>query len=277
MRASVRGCRGDDGHLDRSKVPARTAAVWTTNALSAMMAVSDRALESPLITSARRAGPTRLTLVYTHLVVIALVVAGCGLPSPVTTPDATTTGSPTASTAAPTALPKPAPSLAPSFGPPPSVTVAGFAFAADDIATYYETQGYVCVAPKPSATAAGYAFRSCERRDGNGRTLQVGLVTDPAGELANAFGSVQGREGETVLAPIDALEPLAGVLGALLGEDRSTTLLTWLGRHLGDAYAETSVADLKIATYTESDLDRSTLYVEVANQAYLEAAPPLEP
>jgi hypothetical protein len=88
---------------------------------------------------------------------------------------------------------------------------------------------------------------------------------------ANAYASVKGKETETILAPIDALDPLAGFLGATLGEQPGGALLTWLAAHLGDEFAETISGRIKVATYTESADDHSILYVEVANQAYLDA------
>ena len=157
------------------------------------------------------------------------------------------------------------------------MNTTGFAFAAEDIATYYETQGYACAGPRPSTTAAGYAARTCQIVDEAGRTRVVGLVTDPDGGLADGFASVKGTDTETILAPIDALDPLAGFLGALLGEQRGAALLTWLASHLGDDYAETSSGPIKVATYTESADDHSTLYVELANQAYLDASPAPSP
>lgn len=187
-----------------------------------------------------------------------------------------TTASPTTASPSPTsALPSAASEVPGSQSPTGSTT--GFAFAAEDIAAYYETQGYVCSAPQPSAIAAGYTVRSCQTTDDAGRTRVIGLVTDPEGALANGFASVKGTEAETILAPIDALDPLAGFLGAMLGEEPGADLLTWLASHLGDTYAETTSGPIKVATYTESEDDHSTLYVEVANQAYLDASPPASP
>lgn len=105
----------------------------------------------------------------------------------------------------------------------------------------------------------------------------IGLVTDQAGALANAFASVHGTDSETILAPIDALDPLSGFLGATLGEERGADLLTWLASHMGDTYAETTSEPIRVATYTESEDDHSTLYVEIANRAYLEAPPVVSP
>jgi hypothetical protein len=98
-------------------------------------------------------------------------------------------------------------------------------------------------------------------------------VTDPNGDLGDGFASVQGTAGETFLAPVDALPPLAGFLGVMLGEDRGTAVLPWLAGHLGDTYAQTTIGPVYVATYTASPNNYSKLYVEVANQAYLEASP----
>jgi hypothetical protein len=101
-------------------------------------------------------------------------------------------------------------------------------------------------------------------------------VTDPSGGLANGFASVQGKDTEMFLAPVDALDPLAGFLGAMLGEAQGSALLPWLAGHLGDSYAETTIGPIRIATYTESAEDHSKLYVELANQSYLDA-PTVQP
>lgn len=168
---------------------------------------------------------------------------------------------------------------APSPAAPPSPAISasaasGFAFAAEDIVAYYETQGYACTAVQPSVKAAGFMFRTCETVDGTGRTRIVGVVTDPDGAVANGFASVRGREDEAILAPVDALEPLSGFLGAMLGQEAGGSLVTWLAGHLGDAYAFTTLGPITVATYTESEDDHGTLYVEVANDRYLEAAKP---
>jgi hypothetical protein len=203
-------------------------------------------------------------------VAASLVLAACG---PTVPSGGAASPSPTLAAAS---LPVPLAS-----GPPasanPTANTTGFAFAAEDIAAYYQSKGYACAAPQPSTKAAGFTLRTCQATDDAGRTRIVGLVTDPAGGLANAFASVRGKETETILAPIDALDPLSGFLGATLGEEQGAALLTWLALHLGDAYAETTSGPIKVATYSESADDHSTLYVELANQAYLDASPPASP
>jgi hypothetical protein len=147
----------------------------------------------------------------------------------------------------------------------------GFAFAADDVLAYYASVGYACSNASPSTEAAGYTVRTCQLIDKTGRTLTVGFVTDPSGALGNAFASVQTVNGQAVLDPVDALDPLSGFLGATLGSDRGGAQVEWLAGHAGDTYAETADGGLRLATYTGSPEDHTIIYVELANPAYLEA------
>lgn len=158
-------------------------------------------------------------------------------------------------------------------GSAPAALPGSFAFKADDIAAYYATQGYTCESADSSAKAPGFTVRRCEKIDEDGRTRVIGLVMDPDGSLAAAFASVGGKTGETFLAPIDALDPLSGFLGATLGETQGAALLTWLASHVGDTHAETMAGPITVATYTASENDHSALYLEVANQTYLKVAP----
>ena len=212
---------------------------------------------------------SRDRILASFAVATSLLLAACG--STRVTPSLTASPSPTLAPASPLATSR-SPSELPASATPTANTT-GFAFAAEDIAAYYESQGYACVAPQPSTKAAGFTFRSCKKVDDAGRTRVIGLVTDPDGGLANGFASVNGKDTETILAPIDALDPLSGFLGAMLGEQQGSALLTWLASYLGDTYAETMSGPIKVATYTESETDHSTLYVEVANRAYLDAPP----
>lgn len=193
------------------------------------------------------------------------VLAACASPT-------VTASLPASPSLAPTVATSGAPSPSGPIGSPGATANAtGFAFAADDVLAYYESQGYTCSASQLSTKARGFFVRSCELVDAAGRKRVIGLVTDPAGGLANGFASVEGTDTETFLAPEEALDPLAGFLGAMLGEAEGSTLLPWLAGHLGDAYAETAAGPIKVATYTESADDHSKLYVEVANQVYLDA------
>lgn len=199
------------------------------------------------------------------LLVSAMMLAACS---------ASPNSSPTAAAASVEAA---SPSYPAALSPLPTAAASGFAFSADGILGYYQSIGYTCGEPRPSTTAVGYVYRSCQSQDASGRDLVVGLVTDPDGALADALASVQGTAGETVLAPSDALDPLSAFLGATLGEQRGSALLMWLAGNLGNDYAQTTSVDLTVATYTASATDHSRLYVEIANQSYLDAPTPSSP
>jgi hypothetical protein len=162
---------------------------------------------------------------------------------------------------------------APPSPEPSSPASSGFAFDAESVVGYYRTQGYSCAGPQPSTLAEGYAVTTCQVVDPSGRTYVVGVVTDAADELADAFASARGTSAETILDPSVALERFAGFLGAMLGEARGEALLTWLAGHLGDDFAQTTSGDLEVATYIK-DGDHSMIYVEIANQSYLLAPRP---
>ena len=156
----------------------------------------------------------------------------------------------------------------------PTPAPSGFAFSVEAVIGYYEGQGFVCDEMQPSATAAGHFFQGCRMVDTDGRTLSLGFVTDPSGDLADGYASVQGRQDEAFLEPAAAMDHLAGFLGAMLGDERGTSLLEWLAGHLGDAYAETTIDVLSVATYTPSPTDHSLLTLEIADQDYLDAPAP---
>jgi hypothetical protein len=183
---------------------------------------------------------------------------------------------PAQSSQEPSALPSSPPASQPSATEStlPTPAPSGFAFSDEAVIGYYEGQGFVCDEIQPSATAAGYFFQGCQMEDTDGRTLAIGLVTDPSGDLADAYASVQGSADEPILEPTAALDHLAGFLGAMLGDQRGTSLLEWLAGHLGDAYGQTTIDTLTVATYTQSETDHSRLYVELANQDYVDAPLP---
>jgi hypothetical protein len=163
------------------------------------------------------------------------------------------------------------PSADASSAPTPDPT--GFAFEAVDVQGYYESLGYNCADPTPSAVAAGYTLVTCQFLDATGRTRIIGLVTDPGGELGNAYAGVSGRPDETYLDPADALDPLAAFLGTMLGETRGGNAAVWLKEHLGATFEKTEIDAITVATYTGLNDDPSELFVEVANAAYLAASP----
>ena len=243
-----------------------------------MMRLSSRSIDGSVVRSVSfgaylpfRLAPRRVQV--SLVVAAALLVAACGSTMVSPGPPA----SPVLATVSPSITPVLPSTSAPPASASPTPNTTGFAFAAEDIAAYYVTQGYTCTTPQSSTTAAGFSVRSCAKIDSAGRTRVIGLVTDPAGGLANAFASVKGAEAETILAPIDALDTLSGFLGSTLGEEQGGALLTWLASHLGDTFAETTSGRVKVATYTDSADDHSTLYVEIANQAYLDASPSPSP
>lgn len=206
--------------------------------------------------------PRRATIGW--LLAGTLILVACAAPGASSSPPLPATSAPQGPSASPL----------PSATVLPTAAASGFAFSADAILAYYQSLGYTCSEPKPSTTAAGYTYHSCQSQDPEGRSLVVGLVIDPDGALADALASVQDTVQETVLAPTDALAPLSAFLGAILGEERGSALLTWLAGHLGDDYAETISVDLRVATYTASETDHSRLYVEIANQSYLDSPTP---
>jgi hypothetical protein len=194
---------------------------------------------------------------------IALLVGAC-----------TTAATSHEPTQAPSSVSAPASEPSPTESSLPTPAPSGFGYSDEGVIGYYESRGFVCDELQPSATAAGYFYQGCQMGDANGRTLAIGLVTDPSGDLADAYASVQGAANETILEPIDALDHLSGFLGAMLGEERGTSLLAWLAGHLGDAYAETTIDVLVVATYSQSETDHSRLYLELANADYIGAPTP---
>lgn len=213
------------------------------------------------------AGPRASVASFVALT-LAFAASGCGQP--------TTTATPQAS-AAPvtTSLPAASPSTAPSVGTPPAPSPSGsFAFDPESIVGYYLTLGYTCSDRQPSSEAAGHAFESCQLVDRDGRTRTLGIVTDGNDDLADAFFSIRGAEGESVLDPAAVIEPFGAFLGAVLGEAGGTEALPWVAGHLGDSYATMTVGDLTFATYTDSPDDHAKITIEIANQAYLDSPRP---
>jgi hypothetical protein len=202
------------------------------------------------------------------VLVLAILLVSCGTPVPSSQGPSAAAGSPVSS------QPKSTESALPTGSALPTPAPSGFAFSDEAVIGYYQSQGFACGQVQPSSSAAGYFYRGCQKVDASGRTLAIGLVTDPSGALADAYASVQGTATETILNPTDALDHLAGFLGAMLGTVRGNSLLTWLAGHLGDEYAETTIDILRVATYTQSKTDHSRLYVELANHAYLKAPLP---
>ena len=149
-----------------------------------------------------------------------------------------------------------------------------FPFSVSAISGFYEGEGLVCAAPVASTTAAGWSITTCEGPDPTGRTVVIGLITDPDGTLGAGFATVTARPDEDLLEPTDAIDTLSGFLGAMLGDEPATELLPWLAGHLGEEYAETTADEVTVATYIESPDDSTRIYLEVDGPAYLAAPPP---
>jgi hypothetical protein len=209
---------------------------------------------------------------------LAVALAGCGSTGAPSTaaPPATGGASPAGSgSTAPTAIAPSAPGSSPSAGPPASPFAdVPFAFSADAVLAFYEGEDLSCAPAVPSTKAAGWMVRTCQGMDDAGRPIAIGVVTDPAGRLGDGFASVTALPGEDVLEPTDALDTLAGFLGAMLGDAAATDLLPWLAGHLGDAYAETAVGGGKVATFLETEDDPTRIDLEVAGPSYLAAPAP---
>jgi hypothetical protein len=221
----------------------------------------------------RLLGPSAVRRAFPLASIIAALafgLAGCSqasvTPAPTASFGASATSAPVASTMATAA-----PSIA--LSPAPSIA-GGFGFDPESIVGYFETVGYQCTDRRPSSEAEGYFYESCQLLDSDGRTRTLGIVTDPNDDVADAFFSVRGVEGEAILEPQTVLEPFARFLGAVLGEAGGTAALPWLAGALGDAYSTTTLGELTVATYTDSPEDHSKLTVELASRAYLEAPRP---
>ena len=218
----------------------------------------------------------------------AMLLAGCGGAA---TPTAAPTAAP--ATAAPTAEPAttpapatPAPTAAPTAAP---ATVApteasasaaagdtgGFAFAPADVFAYYTSQGFTCQDPTPSSQAAGYTIQRCTKEDAaNGQLQLIAIVTDPNGVTGDAFAGVLASDGKTMPTPEQSLEHLSSFVGAMLGADRGMAPGVWLAKNLGAETAQTTAGDLLVGTYTQNDSAAVGLFVEMANQAFLNAPAP---
>jgi hypothetical protein len=145
----------------------------------------------------------------------------------------------------------------------------GFAFSADGVLGFYQDDGFTCGRPEPSATADGWTVQRCTKRDAEGGRLGVGVVRDPSGAIGDGFASVTAPDDAALVRPEDALDHLAGFLGAMLGDARASTQLPWLAGAIGNEYEEVAVDDLTVATYLRPSDDPTTVWLEVAAPGYL--------
>jgi hypothetical protein len=198
-------------------------------------------------------------------------------PSATTVP-ATPATTATTATPAPTPTPSPTPAGSPTGSPTASGGSAangGFAFSTREVIGYYKGVGYTCQATTPSTQAAGYTVQRCLLTDKATKlTHLVAFVFDDAGVTGNAFAAVIGPDGKTMPAPADAIEALGGFIGAMLGQVQGASTVGWLVKHLGEKSAQTTAGDILVLTYTVNDATDTGLYVEVANQAFMNAPAP---
>jgi hypothetical protein len=105
-------------------------------------------------------------------------------------------------------------------------------------------------------------------------TTIVAVVTDPDGVTGDAFAGVLGSDGKTTPKPEDAITGLGFFLGAMLGETDGTAAVTWLAQHMGETMAQTTISDMLVATYPGDEATGLGYFVEVANQAFMNAPAP---
>jgi len=202
-------------------------------------------------------------------------------PAPATATPAAATAGPTPSpttettqvpTPSPTRDPNASPSDAPASAP---ADLGGFGYAPGDVLDYYVGEGFVCEDPKPSTQAAGYTQVRCLKAgEGDAPTAIVSLVVSDKGVTGDAFAGYVTPAGTKGPETKAAYEHLAGFLGAMLGTDAGTEAATWLAQNLGKEQAQTRVGEILVGTYPEDDAGGVGSYVELANQAFMDAPVP---
>lgn len=226
--------------------------------------------------TARRAGAV---LVFAG----AFAIAGCGAsgsgtaapsaqtPTPQPAPTEATT--PTATTA-PIEATTPAPTDAPASAT--TGDLGGFAFPASDVLDYYTSaeQGFVCEDPQPSDVAAGHTKVRCLKTEDSGAVAIVSLVVDANGTTADAFGGYITAAGTEGPDPKAAAMHLGGFVAAMLGTDIGADAATWVATNLDAVDLVKKFGGITAIIYQENDEGGVGHYVEVANDAYLNAPAP---
>ncbi len=232
------------------------------------------------MTITRTAAPGALLLAAT------LVLAACGgsaaTPAPTAapvTPAPTEAPATPAPTEAPTEAPvTPEPSIeAPSIeaGTPDPGDNGGFAFRAEDVLAYYMSEGFTCSDPTASTQAQGYIIQRCSMDAGGGVTQLIALVYTNNGVTGDAFAGYLKDPGSEMPAAADAIEFLGGFTAAMLGTDLATNeAIPWLGDNIGSESAQVTYGTLLYGTYTEDDDAGVGIYVETANDAFMNAPAP---
>jgi len=190
-------------------------------------------------------------------------------PNPIPSPTMETTP---VTTPSPTPGSNASPSEAPASAP---ADLGGFGYPPGDVLDYYVGQGFVCEDPKPSSQAAGYTQVRCLKAgEGNAPTAIIALVVSDEGVTGDAFAGYVTPAGTKGPEAKAAYEHLAGFLGAMLGTDAGTEAATWLAQNLGKENAQTRVGEIVVGTYPEDDAGGVGSYVELANQAFMDAPVP---
>ncbi len=210
--------------------------------------------------------------------VVALAACGgAAAPTPESTLSPTTAASP-AATPVP-ALPERTPeiSAAPTDAPvtPDPDANGGFAYPASEVLAYYAGLGFECLAPEASTKASGYTVQRCTRAAPAADQVHVvAVVTDPRGVPGDAFAAVIANDGATMPTPAQSLAHLSRFVGVMLGGEMGMDPSVWLVKNLGAESEQTTAGDLTVTTYSLNDDSGVGLFLEMANQGFLDAAAP---
>jgi hypothetical protein len=230
----------------------------------------------------------RHRLLLASVLAVALAAGACGgsaaTPTPTPVPTMAPEPSP-ASTPAPTAAPTAEPTdaatpeaTAPAESPAgPEITTAPagtFLFGYEDMLSYYQSAGYQCQEPGPSAVAAGYTTHVCTLEAEAKATNMIGFLVADDGALGDVFAGVLNPAGGEMPDPMEAIEPLAFVLGATLGETEGAAAAEWLVQNIGTEMAQAEFNGNTVYTYTVDDDSGVGTFSEVATPAYLAAPAP---
>ena len=219
----------------------------------------------------------------------AFALAGCGGTAGASAAATAQAPSPTAApaTEAPTATPTPTPSPteAPTVAPTEAPTEApasagtedlgGFAFPPGEVLDYYVSQGFVCEDPKVSDVAAGYTSVRCLLTEESGATAIVALVVnDATGATGDAWAGYITAAGTEGPDRKDAAQHLGGFIAAMLGSNPGTEAATWIAENLDAQDLVKKYGAITAIIYQENDEGGVGHYVEVANDAYINAPAP---
>ncbi len=217
----------------------------------------------------------------------AFAIAGCGAsgsgsaaPSAQAPSAQAPTPQPASATPAPTATTAPteATTPAPTDAPASATTgdLGGFAFPPGDVLDYHTSaeQGFVCKDPQPSNVAAGHTTIRCLKSEDSGAVAMVSIVVDANGTTADAFGGYITAAGTEGPDPKAAAMHLGGFVARMLGTDVGADAATWAATNLDAVDLVKKFGGITAIIYQEDDEGGVGHYVEVANDAYLNAPAP---